>query len=176
VGTDSRQYGIMHRPVSSGVLEGAKSPIGQAYGATADVFQMLSASVIGTIAQKRLGLKIFRYGQATAVDAEAAGDKAGVSPLSQLLSTYATASPLPCGKEGGKIQYESRVLEGIWATAPYLHNGSVPTLADLLMPAGDRPKDFRLGNRYDPRAGAGREGAGHQGLRRPRFGREPLRP
>jgi hypothetical protein len=150
VGTDSRQYGIMHRPVSTGVLEGARSPIGQPYGATADVFQMLSASVIGTIAQKRLGLKIFRYGQATTADTAAAGDKAGVSPLSQLLSTYAPASPLPCGKEGGKFQYESRVLEGIWATAPYLHNGSVPTLADLLMPAGDRPKAFRLGNRYDP--------------------------
>jgi hypothetical protein len=41
------------------------------------------------------------------------------------------------------------VLEGIWAAAPYLHNGSVPTLADLLKPAGDRPKAFRLGNRYD---------------------------
>jgi hypothetical protein len=31
--------------------------------------------------------------------------------------------------------YESRVLNGIWATAPYLHNGSVPNLWELLKPA-----------------------------------------
>lgn len=30
--------------------------------------------------------------------------------------------------------YKGRPLNGIWATAPYLHNGSVPTLADLLLP------------------------------------------
>jgi hypothetical protein len=152
VGTDSRQYAILHRTVASGVLEGAKSPVGQPIGATADTFQLLSASVIGTIAQKRLGLKIFRYGQAaTAADVQAeASARSGTSPLGQLLSTYAPAAQQPCGKEGGAVKYESRVLEGIWAAAPYLHNGSVPTLADLLMPAADRPKAFRLGNRYDP--------------------------
>jgi hypothetical protein len=149
VGTDSRQYQILHRTVSSGVLEGARAPIGQPIGATADTFQLLSVAVIGTVAQKRLGLKIFRYGQAAPSLAETAGTKSSISPLSQLLSTYAPATPLPCGKEGGAVKYESRVLEGIWATAPYLHNGSVPTLADLLMPAGDRPKAYQLGNRYD---------------------------
>jgi hypothetical protein len=45
--------------------------------------------------------------------------------------------------------YESRVLEGIWAAAPYLHNGSVPTLEDLLKPASRRPKTFYLGINYD---------------------------
>jgi len=48
-----------------------------------------------------------------------------------------------------KGAYESRVLEGIWATAPYLHNGSVPTLADLLKPAAQRAKSFKIGNNYD---------------------------
>ena len=39
----------------------------------------------------------------------------------------------------------------MWATAPYLHNGSVPTLHDLLLPPKDRPKTFPLGHRdYDP--------------------------
>jgi hypothetical protein len=46
--------------------------------------------------------------------------------------------------------YESRVLQGIWATAPYLHNGSVPTLADLLKPATERPAAFQVGPAYDP--------------------------
>jgi mono/diheme cytochrome c family protein len=48
-------------------------------------------------------------------------------------------------------QYAARPLWGVWATAPYLHNGSVPTLFDLLLPAKERPKTFPLGHRdYDP--------------------------
>jgi hypothetical protein len=47
-------------------------------------------------------------------------------------------------------QYLARPLTGVWATAPYLHNGSVPTLWDLLHPA-QRPAKFIVGNReYDP--------------------------
>jgi hypothetical protein len=45
--------------------------------------------------------------------------------------------------------YEARVLQGIWAAAPYLHNGSVPTLADLLKPAKDRVSEFKIGPAYD---------------------------
>lgn len=148
VGTDSKQYDILHRTVLSGVFEGAKSPISKPFGRTADTFQLLSASVIGSIAQEDLKLKIFKYSQSGAEE-PVSDSKAGMSPLSQLLSTYAPAAQLPCGKEGGTVKYESRVLEGIWAAAPYLHNGSVPTLADLLKPAEDRPREFRLGNRYD---------------------------
>lgn len=47
------------------------------------------------------------------------------------------------------FKYESRVLEGIWATAPYLHNGSVPTLAELLKPAAERAASFKIGPAYD---------------------------
>jgi hypothetical protein len=47
--------------------------------------------------------------------------------------------------------YKARSLNGIWATAPYLHNGSVPTLWDLLLPAEQRPRSFRIGAReFDP--------------------------
>ena len=46
--------------------------------------------------------------------------------------------------------YKPRPLAGIWATAPFLHNGSVPTIYDLLSPVADRPKTFRVGSReYD---------------------------
>ena len=37
--------------------------------------------------------------------------------------------------------YKARSLNGIWATAPYLHNGSVPTLYDLLLPSN--PEDAK---------------------------------
>lgn len=58
------------------------------------------------------------------------------------------------------LAYKARSLNGIWATAPYLHNGSVPSLYELLLPAkreGDpeageyRPETFIMGSReFDP--------------------------
>jgi hypothetical protein len=45
--------------------------------------------------------------------------------------------------------YEARVLEGIWAAAPYLHNGSVPTLNELLKPSSQRVGAFKVGPAYD---------------------------
>jgi hypothetical protein len=52
----------------------------------------------------------------------------------------------------GNLGYKSRPLDGIWATPPYLHNGSVPTIEALLSPLAERPKTFWLGHReYDPK-------------------------
>ena len=48
-------------------------------------------------------------------------------------------------------QYKARPLNGIWATAPYLHNGSVPNLDALLRRAATRPTSFAIGTRtFDP--------------------------
>jgi hypothetical protein len=48
-------------------------------------------------------------------------------------------------------RYRARPLNGIWATAPYLHNGSVPSLYWLLKPQNERPTRFCMGRRdYDP--------------------------
>ena len=50
-----------------------------------------------------------------------------------------------------KLQYKARPLNGIWATAPYLHNGSVLNLDELLKPVGERLKTFKVGSReFDP--------------------------
>ncbi len=47
--------------------------------------------------------------------------------------------------------YASPPLDGVWLRAPYLHNGSVPTLLDLLMPTAQRPILFWRGyDLYDP--------------------------
>ena len=47
--------------------------------------------------------------------------------------------------------YANAPLDGLWLRAPYLHNGSVPTLRDLLEPAASRPPVFFRGDdRYDP--------------------------
>jgi hypothetical protein len=63
--------------------------------------------------------------------------------------------------------YSNTPLDGVWARAPYLHNGSVPTLWDLLEPAEKRPTVFYTGyDVYDPKyvgfvtSGPGAESAG----------------
>jgi hypothetical protein len=54
---------------------------------------------------------------------------------------------------GEGVQYHARPLAGIWATAPFLHNGSVPSLYELLLPAYRRSKTFYLrGANFNPRA------------------------
>lgn len=78
--------------------------------------------------------------------------------------------------------YKARPLDGIWATAPYLHAGSVPNLYQLLLPANERVKTFHVGSRdFDPRdvgfstqpfpgsfelrtSEGGNSNAGHEGL------------
>jgi hypothetical protein len=44
-------------------------------------------------------------------------------------------------------QYKPRPLAGIWAAGPFLHNGSVPTIYQLLLPADQRDKKFFVGTR-----------------------------
>jgi hypothetical protein len=44
-------------------------------------------------------------------------------------------------------KYAGRPLTATWASAPYLHNDSVPTLYDLLRPVAQRPAMFRRGGR-----------------------------
>jgi cytochrome c5 len=42
--------------------------------------------------------------------------------------------------------------DGVWARGPYLHNGSVPTLHDLLLPPAERPAEFYRGcDTFDPK-------------------------
>ena len=50
-----------------------------------------------------------------------------------------------------RFSYKTRPLNGIWATAPYLHNGSVLNLYQLLSPVEERDKRFYLGSKeFDP--------------------------
>jgi hypothetical protein len=56
--------------------------------------------------------------------------------------------------------YVASNLHALFATAPYLHNGAIPTLEDLLKPPADRPKTFtRAGFLVD----TSKPGLGNQG-------------
>ena len=63
-------------------------------------------------------------------------------------STLADADKYPDSR-GGRVS-PAKPLAGIWATAPYLNNGSVANMWDLLTPPNARPPRFTLGSReYD---------------------------
>ncbi len=140
VGTNSAQYSILNRTAQTGVLQGSRYPTGEPLGAEAKAFDLLGMSVIGSIVQHYFGLSPYFYaGSAPSLPSRA----------QEALSTFAPPSDALCDAAPGPLRYESRVMQGIWATAPYLHNGSVPTLADLLERPRDRPDSFRLGRNYD---------------------------
>ena len=52
--------------------------------------------------------------------------------------------------EGDMMVYKARPLNGIWASAPYLHNGSVPNLWEMLQKPEKRMPKFCVGDsQYD---------------------------
>jgi hypothetical protein len=53
---------------------------------------------------------------------------------------------LPDEQPPNLIAYKARPLNGIWATAPYLHNGSVSSLYEMLLPDTERKKSFYVGS------------------------------
>ena len=46
--------------------------------------------------------------------------------------------------------YKAAPRDGVWATPPFLHNGSVPNLYEMLVPASERSKKFCIGREFDP--------------------------
>jgi hypothetical protein len=46
--------------------------------------------------------------------------------------------------------YKAGPREGVWATPPFMHNGSVPNLYEMLIPAKERTKKFYIGREFDP--------------------------
>jgi hypothetical protein len=46
--------------------------------------------------------------------------------------------------------YKAAPRDGVWATPPFLHNGSVPNLYEMLLPAKERTRKFYVGREFDP--------------------------
>ena len=147
VGTDRAEWAVMAwQTKDAGIMNGASIP----FLANAHIepqgpaVAVLQTAVLGAIVEH--------------IDPLATG-RSGTSPpgLEELL---AKAFRGPDEPPPEPYSYEARVLQGIWAAAPYLHNGSVPTLTDLLEPPASRPVRFRIGPAYDlERVGLAREQA-----------------
>ncbi len=146
VGTDNRECKILERTVKTGIMEGAKIPFLTDPLKPVDTsFNLLSTAVIGSIFQR-----VTSFGSA---DSAALTANELPPELSQLKGAFREIVPPPPGlttsANRSGCAYEARVLQGIWAAAPYLHNGSVPTLEALLLPASERPVSFKMGPNYD---------------------------
>ncbi len=65
--------------------------------------------------------------------------------LAESMNTYGEDYPWHFTHFRDTDGYANMPLDGVWLRAPYLHNGSVPTLRDLLRPASERPDVFFRG-------------------------------
>lgn len=129
----------------TGLLKGATDNNGKVLGDTAPVANMLGTTVKGAL----IGAKgdivreaiptFFGIRQRPLVE---------FAPVDQRAADRARCL---AEKDVLILGYKARPLDGIWATAPYLHNGSVPNLYELLLPASERSQSFTVGNNeYDP--------------------------
>lgn len=157
------------RKVATGMLEGAHilGPVGPRYGKTMFGTEFLGSAVVGAMlagytkpnppgspkidAKALLGQELDSFLELKEADLLAAVEKKAdetaksASPASKVDPKKDCLAP-----ETIPAAYESRPLYGIWATAPYLHNGSVRNLWELLKPS-DRPETFRVVPRsFDP--------------------------
>ena len=164
VGTDTREWDILIWEAQTGELKDTIVPPGlplRLFGKTDTAFGLLSGSVLGSIIQNFLSPSVamqeMQAAPATVQELQQAGElkRFHLPPAMQpLTGAYQLpGEPSPSGnltaQKTTRDVFEARVMEGIWAAAPYLHNGSVPTLYDLLLPADQRPKSFKIGPAYD---------------------------
>ncbi len=136
---DTSAANLLKVRAPTGILQGAISPSGEKYGAEASGLVLLTDVVTRVLSA-----------QPTAAVRTLADSK-----LHRLEETTKQGNHTKASKENPTADlytYKARPLNGIWATAPYLHNGSVPSLYDLLLPPANRPKTFAVGRlEFDPK-------------------------
>ena len=111
---------------SSGALGGAP------FGPTAGGVDILANAVIGAIVKQ---------------------PPAG-QDLMKLATEYKTATFIRSQTKGyTPLAYKARPLNGIWATAPYLHDGSVPSLWQVLQPSEARSQKSTRPQRHSQSQG-----------------------
>jgi hypothetical protein len=126
---------VCHR----GGLEGALSPRSTKYGA-----QMGALSLVTDLAT--------RIVSANPVAALKAVVNAKLNGQEETAKQGNHTAKSDANPTADLLSYKARPLTGTWASAPYLHNGSMPTLYDLLLPPAERPKEFSVGRwEYDPK-------------------------
>jgi len=140
VGTDDTSArNLAQAKIPTGILAGAVSPRGDKYGDTATALAVIADLVTRALAAKPIA----------AVQAVANAKLHGIEKTTKQGEYEPNTAQNPSAE---LMAYKARPLNGIWASSPYLHNGSVPTLYDLLLPPAERPKKFSVGRlEFDPK-------------------------
>jgi hypothetical protein len=169
VGTDPKMFDNAERTSQTGILVGALSPNppGSTLSDPAATNDVLATTVVGALINEAFPFPprfpnpksgVWQAIRKDLVDLYSDSEKAPdlVSLLdpkvredlkAHVVGRLANLFKVP----GEPRAYESRVLHGIWATAPYLHNGSVPNLWELLTPPERRKPSFMVGSKvFDP--------------------------
>lgn len=72
-------------------------------------------------------------------------------PVDEKQKLELTGFHLPDETPPNLVAYKARPLNGIWATAPYMHNGSMANLYQTLLPDAERESSFFVGSKiFDP--------------------------
>lgn len=119
--TDRRNHDVIDRRVDTGVVSGAYIPF-------------------------YFTLKPHDYACNVLLLAAVGSD---VQHMAKWLAATGQKDPSNMCSPTTKASYEARVLDGVWAAAPYLHNGSVRSLTELLLPSSQRSSRFAVGPAYD---------------------------
>jgi hypothetical protein len=157
VGTDPKMAMNAARTSVTGLYEGAlipPPPVATRFGSEASTTDILKTSVIGAILDEAFLPVNPSSGVWKALNTDVASLNAAdrTDPKSFIQSQLTGLYARQQGDQTTAAAYESRVLYGIWATAPYLHNGSVPNLWELLTPPAQRKASFMVGSRlFDPK-------------------------
>jgi len=169
VGTDPRMAQNAGRKLNAGIYRGALLPppgLGR-FEETAAASDILGGSVVGSLLDEAFSPPInfaqsgvwrairkdlsalLPRGQSEAMMSLSPGN---LSHLRDMIKAQLNDMYKPPGSDEPGAAYEARVLHGIWATAPYLHNGSVASLWELMLPASERKTSFMVGSReFDPK-------------------------
>lgn len=147
----------------TGVLDGATIPplpiIVQPIGATSPTVELVAkitvAAVLAPVPMDdvptvvKLAQKT-AHGDLKSIALGMAAQTTGANVLREAMTQTSALAEKQAGL-AQELKYKARPLDGIWATAPYLHNGSVPNLWQVLLPAARRDSQFWVGSRdFDP--------------------------
>jgi RoxA-like, cytochrome c-like len=157
VGTDAlAAENFVKRTAKTGALKGTPVFVNlfQPFGDTAAAGEVLRNAVFGVqLGSFGIGLPVPHGlvippgGVPALLESDWKALEQKVKDQETALKTLVAGNP----KQLTVAMYKARPHNGVWASAPYLHNGSVPSLAQMLTPPAERTKRFFVGTRqYDP--------------------------
>ncbi|MEM9545859.1 MAG: di-heme-cytochrome C peroxidase [Bacteroidota bacterium] len=130
------------------ILDGVKQEIilGDPFGVKAAAIEIPVNGVVGVVLKRPISAI-----KAGLIPAKHKGIKADEETLRELLAENLEARNKHDKISSDSLVYKGRPLNGIWATAPFLHNGSIPNLWELMKAPEERVKEFHVGDReFDP--------------------------